>query len=281
LLFYDKRKDGVKGRALLQNVVEVGLLKGDRLEPSSLMTDVAAFEEMAVPFSCLFWRVSEETFAKHRNPLFSVASGVSLDNIGIDWLHALSLGVFQTYLANLVWDLVEANVYGIAGPIGSRLELSVVALRSQLWLWYNAEAKEGRQWTRVQGITAKMMGSRYDRALKLHGSETNGFLMFADTLLEKHKVILGPSYGDHRKGLSALLVIYRLIKEHHDTNFPPAAIQEFCNNVCLHMQALTSLEIAFKPKHHMLLEMGARFQEIPTYSYPPQCRSGLSRCELK
>ena len=74
---YDKRPYGKKGRVLATPIPELRLEAGDRLEPGPLLADVAAFEQLTPPFSVCFWRVSEETHARHRNPLFSSASRCS------------------------------------------------------------------------------------------------------------------------------------------------------------------------------------------------------------
>jgi hypothetical protein len=258
VLDYDKRAAGSKGRALTVDIPELALCKGDRLEPGPSMLDVAGFEDHVVPFTCVFWRVSSQTMAKHRNPLFSTETGVSPASLGIDWLHALSLGVFQHYLAHLVWDLVLANAWSMAGPMVHRMELSVVSLRAELWIWYGEEAKQGRHWTRVQGISTKMMGTAEDKQCKLHGSETNGVLVFADSLLERCQHLLGDRGHNHRRSLDALLAIYHAIKDSHGGNLSPDAIGMFCDNVLVHLQANRALDVPSKPKHHMLLEMGAR-----------------------
>eukprot|EP00969_Alexandrium_andersonii_P065942 2908245-Alexandrium_andersonii.AAC.1 len=45
-LQYDKRKVGSKGRAVDRDIAEVGLQKGDRLEPCSRLPDVGLYEQI-------------------------------------------------------------------------------------------------------------------------------------------------------------------------------------------------------------------------------------------
>jgi hypothetical protein len=257
---YDKRPYGKKGRVLANAIPELMLEAGDRLEPGPLLADVAAFEQLTPPFSVCFWRVSEETHARHRNPLFSSATGISLQTLGIDWLHTLSLGCFQSYLARLLWDLIMVNAWSVPGPPAAHAELSIVTLRSELWEWYSEESKQERHWTRVQGITVGMIGSNDDPSLKLHGSETNGFLNFAQVLLQKYGHKLAPDQlRMHNQALQSLLGIYDAIKDHPQGNFPAEQIQAFCGHVSRHLHALRALHVSFKPKHHSLMEMGSRF----------------------
>eukprot|EP00969_Alexandrium_andersonii_P290052 12820137-Alexandrium_andersonii.AAC.1 len=60
-LFWDKRKQGSKGRALSRNIPEFGLERGDRLEPCDTLPDVAELENAALPIRVVFWRPSCET----------------------------------------------------------------------------------------------------------------------------------------------------------------------------------------------------------------------------
>ena len=52
------RKGGAGGRALRHDVAELGLLQGDRLEPSEELLDVHRFDAMTPPFTVRFWRTS-------------------------------------------------------------------------------------------------------------------------------------------------------------------------------------------------------------------------------
>ena len=103
VLEYDKRKKGDnKGRTLSADIKELHLVVGDRSEPGPLLADVASFEDWIPPFSVTFWRVSEETCTHHRNQMFAQRIGFGLCNLGVDWLHCLSKGVFQVFLAHLL-----------------------------------------------------------------------------------------------------------------------------------------------------------------------------------
>ena len=79
LLFYDKRKQGACGRALRRAVPSLGLQAGDRLEPSHELPDVGAFGMLVLlPLVVTFWRASQETICKHRNPLVDSQLGITV-----------------------------------------------------------------------------------------------------------------------------------------------------------------------------------------------------------
>eukprot|EP00969_Alexandrium_andersonii_P029448 1285462-Alexandrium_andersonii.AAC.1 len=60
-LLYDKRRAGNRGRCLARGFPELGLLEGDRLEPSESLPDIGCFEQATTPIRVTFWRVSQES----------------------------------------------------------------------------------------------------------------------------------------------------------------------------------------------------------------------------
>ena len=87
----------LKGSVLLRDILTLGLVRGDRLEPCAWLHDVQTFDMIeSFPHPCMFWRASEDTNARHRNPLFDTDENVigitAEDSITVDTLHALYLG---------------------------------------------------------------------------------------------------------------------------------------------------------------------------------------------
>ena len=125
-LFYDKRKANTasRGRALRVDIPDLQLLAGDRLEPHPKMPDVGAIDNFkAVPIELLFWRRSCETMTRHRNPLFDEDLGITAEETFVpDWLHALSLGVYQRIISWVWHKLFEINVFDVS------------SWRKKLWL---------------------------------------------------------------------------------------------------------------------------------------------------
>ena len=71
LLYYNRSKSSVKpaGRVLRDNIADLGLLKGDRLEPNPDMPNHSAFDMYTVfdpPKRVVFWRGSAEGPCRHR-----------------------------------------------------------------------------------------------------------------------------------------------------------------------------------------------------------------------
>ena len=258
-LCYIKGYKSRQGRGVGQDLPAYGLTTQHRIEPSLVIRDVASFENLRAdpPFSAVFWHRPSETSLRHRNPLISAATGISLHCIGIDWMHTISLGVSQCMLGVFFWQCMDSNIYKISGLVEDVRLLTVVRLRADLDLWYAKKVKEGSQPTRVQNFLLTMLGTPGHPKFGYHASETNWIVRFATDFLPSHYANFGPSYHWHMQGLRSLVVIMDII-ELHRLFVPPLSQQRFCEQVSLHMQACKELNISLKPKHHMLIEMAGR-----------------------
>jgi len=176
LLFYDKRTYGNRGRCLSQAVPALGLLKGDRLEPTPRLRDVALFETQTVPCTVTFWRQSEETSTKHRNPLFDRAIGIGVQTLKVDSLHCLALGVWQVALSAVLAATIAHDTYGAAAAgattVESKQQHTFQALTKELAQW----TAKRREFTRVQ--------SELTLPLRLKGGEAKTLLHFTTAKLE-------------------------------------------------------------------------------------------------
>ena len=86
LLRYDKRpsSDAKLGRCLVDDVPELGLLAGDRLECSDYLPDVGLLESLDFDaqdkYIVVFWRRTWETVCLFRCPLWDERIGLTADN---------------------------------------------------------------------------------------------------------------------------------------------------------------------------------------------------------
>lgn len=187
-LDFDRRPNGSRGRALRADLPSLGLLRGDRLEPSEGVPDTGAgFDSLKPPVRAVFWRPSKETVTRHRNPLFAAALGVTPQAcIQVDWMHTLSLGIFQDFLASLIQALIAVNAWGVSGGVVVRRQLSVQNLERELVEFYHSPAGVGV--TRVQRLDPQMFGDGASPTCKLHAAETNGLLKFSLRLIQHRGV---------------------------------------------------------------------------------------------
>jgi hypothetical protein len=232
VLRYDKRKEGVRGRALTQGLPELGLRLDDRLEPSDPVPDVGLFDECAVPFQATFWRCSEESLTRHRNPLFAAAeTGLSVARLCVDTLHCLYLGVMKFWCRITMWKMFACGYYGLLGTADENLIAAVLVMRSNLFDFYKKRRAEhpGEELTQVADFTPKMCGSRSDQACKTKGGETWGFTLF---LLTEIRTIGPVQLPDHDRLLLAGQSLERIvcIWNEHGWVIPAQALEDACLN---------------------------------------------------
>lgn len=193
-LHYDKRPGGSKGRALTRDFAPLGLRAGDRLEPSMGLFDVGAVEDLLLPAEIIMWRPSEESLARHRNPLFHEELGLLPQrSLVADTLHCLYLGVMQVWCRTVLWMLLDAGIYGEAGTAEEKLAVSLQALKHSLRMFYlqRHHDRPSENLTHISDITAKMIGTRNEPKCKFKGAETQGLLHFLISESRKHAPRLG------------------------------------------------------------------------------------------
>ena len=97
------------------------------------LSDPGAFESLTdFPARTIWWRRSNETRAKRRNPLFDIV-GVSVWTLVVDILHCLFLGVARDYCASVLWWLVQREIFIQGRPRDETLALTVLQIRRMLW----------------------------------------------------------------------------------------------------------------------------------------------------
>ena len=256
-LEYDKRRTGNRGRCLQQDLRELGLKKGDRLQPGGSLHDVGDIDVWDPESACrlLFWRRSEETFVRNRNPLFSKETGIVPEAVlVVDWLHCLSLGVYKYFIAALWHALFQQDVFRVGSQNPEVLVAeSVARLREHLTRWYESEAAAGRNHSRLSHLTVDMVSGQ---KIGTWGAETNGLLLFSAYLLERFEGELPAGVRRHfRRGSDSLVAIHTLIKENEGGKCQVAVAQAFADHVKEHLQAMRELEIEVRAKHHCLAHM--------------------------
>ena len=172
----DVRAHGAKGRAIVADIPLLGLRKNMRLEPTIEHPDVSDIDTATGPYTAVFLDSTAQSATRHRNPLFYTRSMITPESTAIDWLHCLSLGCVQHFLAYFYWAMFGANAWSVTD---ARVPLSISALREELFTWYANESRAGRQHMRVQQITLTKFGSSTRPDFRFHGAETNGLLEFS------------------------------------------------------------------------------------------------------
>ena len=259
LLVWDKRKNGSRGRALCNDYARLGLLKNDRLEPSSYLRDVARFEFLSIfPCRVVFWRKAAETRTKHRNPLFCDETGVTPRLLCTDKLHNLYLGVALTYVTAIFWRVVACDGYeiGIGRSEEEILEMTVPRIWNDLSDYYSRYRRfAGAGWTEMQRLTVKMMGTKKYPLLRTKAVETKCLVPFAIELVTKHRARIGEPQATALIRAGHALQNYFDLLHQHPAVVPPPGIQAMHEQALLFRRMADAGGIDPKPKFHQSMHM--------------------------
>ena len=191
-LAYDKRSSGARGRCLTCDMPTHGLRKGDRLEPSRACPDTGpGFDELCsgpFPLHLTFWRRSQETSLRHRNPLLCIP-GVTIRLFRIDVLHVLFTGgaPVQRFSGCVLWDLINRNVWDVVGLWAETRDANCLhRARAELMAWYKEMRAVGLDVSELNDLTLAMLGPKSDPHMSVKGMEARWLARFCLQLLERY-----------------------------------------------------------------------------------------------
>ena len=261
LLHYDKRttQNSANGRCLLQDYPPLHLCAYDRLEPSANLVDVGKWEDLVeFPVRLIFWRCSRESVARHRNPLWDPTIGLTVESFYFDILHTLYLGVLNAMAKELIWELMDKDVWQThATTLDERVALSVGHLRRSLFNFYSDFHRRhpDRKLTELQDLTVKMMGKSTQHKLKVKGMECWGVVLFLPTLLSEYGGALGERRRAWEVAVENVIAHVELIRQYKNA-MPPLAVQGLYDTHARVMNALMSLgDFSFTPKFHVWMHI--------------------------
>ena len=268
-LQFDRRDGGSKGLSLTADVFwdgELQLQRGDRLEPSTELPDVAAFPKIAVfPLTITFWRQSHETMTRHRNPLFAIV-GVSLvRSLTVDMMHSLHLGVMLLFCRLVLWYLLMEGLWCRKGNQEEIIETGSQVLRMDLDSWYKARHQQfpTERLTRAD-MTRKKIGDAADRKLKTKAAETWGVLLYLVDKLRVHKARFGPTARRYYAAGSALVQLMKVLDE-SSVVMTSTQIRDAFAAYQRYLALTDGIEELRGPKRHILLHM---LRQMPVQGNP-------------
>ena len=258
-LEYDRRSGSNHGLCLTRGIDELGLLVGDRLEPSQRLQDVGDIlvTELEVPITLIFWRTSSEYITRHRNPLFQRDLGITPhSSLTIDVLHCIYLGVLLTWCRYVVWALIAARSWISLGTGEEIFENSCMMIRHELKHFYRTHnaSHPTEKLTKIGNFSSKLLGDTSNKKLKTKGAETWGFSLY---LLSKLR-LLGPRVGAYlQPTFQAGLALERMLRSwrNQGTNLPPHIVQlsfDMWHRYCSLTEGNPEL---VQPKKHMVAHM--------------------------
>ena len=88
LEYNESKLKGGAGRQLKRALPSLGLLSGDRLEPTPTLPNVSDLDKVqAFPINDVFWRRFPTAIGYRRNPLLAPHLGLGLEAFAVDAMH--------------------------------------------------------------------------------------------------------------------------------------------------------------------------------------------------
>ena len=233
------------------------------------MPDIGQFDLLSsFPADVLFWRPNCEVSVRHRNPLFSAATGISVSrSTAIDWLHTISLGVFQTYLAFTMQVLFENDAWRTRNDNrDAKIRLSVPQIAAELIAWQRQQGRLGRSVTEIKHLKPEHFGTWTRPQISLKAAETNWFLEYVVQVVlpSRGHVIPLAQRGEIFMAGGCLMGLLDLIRK-HPIRFPISDVQAFHEKAKSYLSAMQDLGVREMPKDHYLVHLAdrIRFQGSP------------------
>jgi len=258
------------GRILRADVPALRLLAGDRLDPSVQLPDTLDFEHKATPFVCVFWRPRYDernriaSWVLRRNPLFCIELGTDPNDVlHLDTLHTLYLGVYATFVLEVLLRMCSANVYDVIGPVEVVRAVTLKRALSDYKAW--ATRNNIPKSYQLQQLTPSMVfGKKGSNQLKTKAAETGVLLRWAVEVCTRPEGMAFP--GRDILGAAGECVLdYMMILRRSDIRI---AWDDCCKLLFLCLRHLTLMEDAgvdYLPKAHMFVHIT---QKIPKQGNP-------------
>jgi len=261
-LSYEKRRQGKHGRSLTEDLPSLALRKGMRLEPSTALPDIGGLESVlgCIPpegLELVFWNSAAESLTRHRNPLFGARTGLGPQDLSIDEMHTMHLGVFQTFAATVFWQMLENDVYDLGQGLSedATIEHGVTRLRFDLEQWYQKQSREHpeRPLYILQDFGRHLLSSKDKGSLGAKGAESGTLLFFAADMADLHKANLPGGLALARAGQA--LVQYMKITRRSPLRVAPADHQALVDTAIRFMTLREKAGIPYKPKMHLYIHL--------------------------
>ena len=250
-------------RRLLHDLPDLGLQKGDRLEPSPDLRNIAYFESRNLNFTATFWRIHRDRRGRladrvhHRNPLFCNEIGITpQSSMQVDLLHTVYLGVLQRYVQGVMWGAIDSNIWGVDGNRSAVIEQTISSLEVDIKRWYIRSVIPTS--SRVNHIKTSMLGTDAKRELKLKAAETGTLVPWAVDFSTRYRNAL--LNGAQLKAAGETLVEYMSLLKASPLHVPEDTCQTLLDLALRHLTLCKAAHIDMVPKHHNWVHMTLRLR---------------------
>ena len=246
------------GRVLNNDVPQLHLRKKDVLVASASLHDVGDLEAKPLPVTVFFWRANFDDRSRRtdhvnwRNPLFGLDTGISpARHLMPDLLHVCYLGVFQRFVARIIWESIDANLWHVAGGRAQVEDGSVEFIWADIRSWYRRKQVPHNR--RLTQLTRSMVGNRATHDLKTKGAETGVLVAWATDFATR--MVERLAFGHDLAAAGGCLVRYMDILCRNCRIMPWSERQALLNECLRHNVLIQQSEGTLTPKHHMWVHL--------------------------
>ena len=209
------------------------------------------------PCHLMFWRAREEGLTRHRNPLFSKRTFITIENLCVDEMHTVHLGVFQSYVATALWALIKEDVWGLRAGLSEEAahQRSALRLGRELFEWYTMETQRrpDKPLYELTDFAMETLGSKDSPKLGAKAAETGTLLEFAADLCKMCYVNLQAGAALTKAGEA--LVTYMQVTRSAAAQLRPAERQRLADAFIRFLKLREAAGIPYKPKMHLMLHL--------------------------
>ena len=156
----------------------------------------------------------------------------------------------------VMWCLIKNSVYGYRGrPQDERDQLSVLAMRHELWNWYQFEARAHpeRHLHRLEDLVVTMLGKEHAPKLSTKAAETKTLVDFCRSQLRRWFHSIADEQKNCHMNCADALVHMISIFDTSPRNLPAAAVQGLYDSMKKVFASWAGARWHMTPKMHLML----------------------------
>ena len=237
----------------------LGLVKGDRLEPSVLHRDVVSIDQRRdFPFQISVWTWDPNSLCRHRNPLLDPSTYLTPDRFVADEMHTMHLGLFDRFCSTALWACVAENIFqvGIGRTMDHREEMMAQRIEKDLTAWYAAEKKRypAKPVHQLADFKLACLGPKDGPTLVgPKAAETGTLVLYTVDLLRRYKDRL--ERGEALYAAGQCLCKYLSISRTAGPRLSMAQRQSILDAVVRFNACREAAGLAWSPKFHLALHL--------------------------
>ena len=171
-----------------------------------------------------------------------------------DLLHVGYLGVYQRFVAHVLWECLTDNVWHCSGGLHQQEDEGIECAVHDMQVWY--EAAKVPTCDRLGQLTRAMVGARDSREFKAKGVETGVLVGWATALCSKFKTSM--KHGEHLEAAGQALQKYMKVLKESSQIMTWESRCQLVESCLRHLCLVKESRMTLVPKHHLWIHLTLR-----------------------